>query len=155
MSRRRSRARSMLVHALALALVSAGCSMLGPKTFELVLLSDQVEALPVTLTDVTGTVSGMELPTGDDVPQNVIGNELVVGVPGRNDAVAIGWRGGLCDRSVDIELRAQPQPVFTLHEKRGMGGCELMAISRFVIVVFNTKIDAFQMRLEVVSEAVT
>ena len=139
----------MVAVALAsLAAMVVGCSLLGPRTFELTLPHNEVPLL-VRMTDTTGTVDRLELPAGN-IPQAVIGKEIVVGLDGRPDALAIGWLGGMCDQAVDIELRAGSAPMLTLREERRMGGCELTGLSRFVIVVFNTPVDARQFRLEVV-----
>ena len=106
-----------------------------------------VNALPVTVHDTTGTVTGIavgEARAGDgliDLPRG-----HAESVPDRPNAVRFAWLGGVCEREVVIALtNLGNQNVLRIHAESSIsilgGGCPALGVNRSVIIEFNQTVD--------------
>lgn len=124
---------------LAAILLLAGCGPLGGRQFEVVLLhlGGDVRPLPVTLTDTTGTLIGLEAADPDGA-----WSEGVSALPGDSHAVVVSWVGGMCDNSVTLRLedRSGSRRVIGSTD-RGFGGCLLAGIGRSIVLRFLVPVD--------------
>jgi hypothetical protein len=120
---------------VAAAVLLAGCdSVLGVRTFGVTFpaLGD-TQALPVVVTDHSLSVTLVDLyPNGLVLPV-----DDVASVPGMPNALAIQWLGGMCDKSVAVDVRQAARLTFTLTTDSDFGGCRLAGIKRILLVQLN------------------
>ena len=134
---------------LLLALALAGCSLLGPRTFTLTFPKfEDFAPLPVALTDVSGTVTAIDLqPSG---PAAAPIANAVRPIEGRSNAVVLDWTGGACDEQVEVDVEVSGRTTFTLTTHHGLGGCFAVGVQRRLVVLFATPVDASTMTIETV-----
>ncbi len=124
---------------LATVLLLAGCSVFGTRTFGYSFPDDGfVEALPVTLTDHTGLVTGIDEAPADLEPFADVGLQQL---PGDPRVMVAHWLGGFCDASVAIDVRDTGTVTFTLTTTRKPGVCELGAIQRALQIDLSRPLD--------------
>ena len=147
----------MLVVAFALA----GCGMFGfgtmrdpnteePRYFQLQLPGiDGAEPVPMQVADVIAIATRADL----DPRTPAVGGDLntvVMPVPGRPNAVLVGWPGG-CEERVDLAIDPTDQgPNFTLKLLLRPDGCPERLVPRRVIVTFEEPVVAADFNLDVV-----
>jgi hypothetical protein len=98
----------------------------------------ELPQLPFRVTDQTGLIRAIAVVKADEVVP-----EGVSQVTGRDDALYLEWRGGLCDRRVLVVFEQQAGgPAFTVNTEADLGGCRLMGVHRSLVIEFARPIDA-------------
>jgi hypothetical protein len=146
---------------IAAAVLLAGCDgMIShgtrdapvPRYFQLELPPGGNSApVPGQVSDTTATVVGAEIGQ-NGVLGGVLADTFVAPVPGRPEAVMVGWVGGACDArtDVDLSLGAGGTPTFTVKVLARPGACELVGVLRRVTLTFDHAVNATDFRIEVV-----
>ena len=143
------------VLALGLAAVAIGCGSPPGAAFSTgfppidgdPIGSIDIKALPVTLHDATGTVTGIavgELRPEDNLLDLPRGH--AESVPNKPNRIRFLWMGGACEREVVLALSAiESQNVLRIHAESSIsilgGGCPALGVNRSVIVEFNQPVD--------------
>jgi hypothetical protein len=132
-------ARAVAVVAVVAACLAA-CST-GRGSITVVLAGvDGGRELPVTLVDRVGIVLDANEELGgmgvmEDIP--------VANPPGRPDKVRVAWTGGACDRSADMEFRADGAGfVLAIVTTVDPGGCDAIGIGRELMITFSRPVNA-------------
>jgi hypothetical protein len=124
-----------------LAIAVAGCSLLGAvTTFGFEFPADgPIAALPVTVSDASGTVVGTgQAPDGH---RPLVGGGFST-VPEDPNAIVVHWIGGACDASVAMSVRDTGTITVHVVTTRRPGACDLLGISRALLIQFSHPIDA-------------
>ncbi len=133
---------------IVLGLLLCGCSLLGPRTFEITLHAGTVEPrapLPVTLVDATGTVVGIQ--AGPDAQISELGAAPLAGDP---NGIVVSWFGGACDTGISFRLEDREGGLrLTGKTSRAGGVCILIALSRRMVVRFLAPVDASKVTVAV------
>jgi hypothetical protein len=107
--------------------------------------SIDINALPVTLRDLTGSVTGIR--TAEVRPED---HDFSRGradpIPGQPNALRVLWLGGACERDVEMSLgQVEDELVLTVHANSSMsifrGGCPALGVPRAVVIGFSRPVD--------------
>ncbi len=116
---------------VAILLFLAGCSLFGTRTFGFAFPAEgNRDALPVLLTDATGTV--VDVDAAADF-QAVI-DEGIATINANSNAVVIHWIGGACDASVAINATGNGVVDFAVVTTVKPGDCDAIGIPRAVLI---------------------
>ena len=106
---------------------------------------------PLQVSDLTGKLASAELDIRTP-PVGALGDVFVLSVPGRPNAVLLGWPGGCETRTdVGIDPPSEPgmRPTFTLKLLPKAEAC-VPSVARRLIIVFDVPVDAAGFNLDVV-----
>ena len=125
--------------AMALALVLlAGCSLLPGRQFTYTFPAGPgLAALPVVLTDTTGTVIGLEEAPPGFQPRLDVGMATIAQNP---NAVVIRWIGGSCDERVSITEEGSPSVTFVVTTTSAVA-CDLGGVPRALLLHLSKPAD--------------
>ena len=110
--------------------------------------SIDIAALPVTLRDLTGTVTGIG---PSDVRPEDQEDEFTRGraetVPDQPEALRVLWLAGACERDVEMSLgQVESGLVLTIHANSTIsifgGGCPALGVPRSVVIGFDRPVAA-------------
>ncbi len=126
----------MAIATILVAALLAGC---GLRTFEARFAGDgMVQALPVTVDDRTGLVTGvMSLVGGAGGWENAATNPF-----GRPDQLDVSWLGGMCDRHVTLVVEPSGDEFVIRVSTERADACLLAGILRSVRIAFSAPISA-------------
>jgi hypothetical protein len=136
----------------ALAVMVAGCSLLGgaavpnanapeDRYFELAFGGGGGAAVPVQVADVTESITSAEIDARNP-PLGGLDQTFLAPVPGRPDALLVGWPGGTCEERADLALeRGDVRPAFTLKLLPRPQGCHGIDLPRRLIVSFERPVN--------------
>jgi hypothetical protein len=124
-----------------LAITVAGCSLFGSvTTFGFAFPANgNIAALPVTVSDATGTVVSADQAPAGFLPVVDEGFSTVIENP---NAIVVHWIGGACDASVAMSVRDTGTITVHVATTRKPGACDLLGVSRAVLMQFSHPIDA-------------
>jgi hypothetical protein len=122
--------------ALAILLI-AGCSLTGGAKFRVVLERPDLDPLPITLTDMTGTVVGLERLDPVGAPWD----EGAAPLADAPNAIAITWMGGACDHSVTLQLEARAGSPLLIGTTHRANACRMIGIPRSIAIWFGAPVD--------------
>src|SRR5215213_9230885 len=156
----RHRAQAALFLLVGFAL--AGCSIAGFETakdsdaprdqyFQLALPgADGAGPVPMQVADTMEMVTRADIDLRNPPLRGVDAAPFVGPVPGRDDALLVGWPGG-CEERADLALeRSEFGPNLTLKLVLRRGGCDAAIVARRVIVTFDAPVQAGDFNLDVV-----
>ncbi|HEX5825530.1 MAG TPA: hypothetical protein VFY18_13810 [Candidatus Limnocylindrales bacterium] len=122
---------------LVIAIVVAACALMPSHGLQATIpATATIAALPVSLDDETGLVLGIASPAPIDIQDN-----HVAGVPGRPNALAIGWLGGACDHAVHFRLVRDGDRLWLDQRVDASDRCILVGISRSVVIELSVPVD--------------
>ena len=141
---------------LVVALLLAGCyarnpDLREPRYFQLALPGlAGAPAVPMQVADPMGMITGADIDPRNPPVRVADVQGLVAQVPGRPDALLVGWPGG-CEERADLALEpSELGPNFTLKLLLRPGGCDGAIVARRVIVAFAAPVTAADFNLDVV-----
>ena len=124
------------IAALVVAAVLTGASLLPARGLSTTLDGGEgYRALPVSLEDETGLVIGIATST------SIVSTDSAMAVPGRANALQVGWLGGACDRSAVFTLRRDAQRFLLDLRVPEEDHCTLQGISRSLVIETIEPID--------------
>ena len=131
---------------LAVALLVIGCQLLPARTFVHTFpAAEGGQPLPLTLTDRTGLVTGLDAaPDGFQL----LADDGFGAVPGRPRALVAHWVGGACDDRVAITAEG-PGLTLTVETTVRPVACEGVGILRAVVIELAAPLDRSRTSIEI------
>ena len=148
--------RAVIAIASVITLLAIGCGSPNGKVFSTVFAaidgdvngSIDIAALPVTLRDLTGSVTGIG---PSDVRPEDQEDDFTRGraenMPNQPDALRFLWLAGACERDVEMSLgQVDDRWVLTIHANSAIsifgGGCPALGVPRAVVIGFERPVAA-------------
>jgi hypothetical protein len=146
--------RAVIAFAATITLLAIGCEPPSGKVFTTVFPaidgdvngSIDIDALPVTFRDLTGTVTGIG-PSDVRTEDQDFTRGRAEPVQDKTDALRVLWLAGACERDVEMSLgQVESKLVLRIHANSAIsifgGTCPALGVPRSVVISFDREVAA-------------